>query len=67
MDFREFEEIVSFYKATFGLTFNYRALSQINKEREEIAELLIQALKGQRGKVTNKDLGIPELPEGADY
>lgn len=58
-----FSDLLDSYIAKFGHTFTSFGIRP-GKQEEKVKELMIQALEGKRGKITDKDLGI-DLPEGA--
>jgi hypothetical protein len=45
------------YASMFGITFNSKAMDD-EDTRELAMQLMMQAISGQRGPVTDEDLGI---------
>ena len=49
--------LIQQYSSKFGITFNSRAME--NEDTKQLAmTLMMQAIQGQRGPVTDEDLGI---------
>jgi hypothetical protein len=49
--------LIQQYAAKFGITFNSRAMDD-EETRQKAYSLMMQALSGQRGAVTDEDLEI---------
>lgn len=47
--------LIQQYAAKFGMTFNSKAMDR-EESRQRAAVLMMQAIAGQRGPVTDKDL-----------
>lgn len=62
MESSTFDEVFEIYIQRFGHTFTSLLMNE--DKQEEVKKLMLQALEGKRGKITDKDLGIV-LPEGA--
>lgn len=54
----EFEDLFDQYKAKFGATFSFFDVSRSEIFMERSIPLMQQALNGQRGPVTNADVGF---------
>lgn len=59
----EFEELFNRYKARFGATFSFFDVSRSETFMKRSLPLMQQALDGQRGPVTNADVGF-NPPDG---
>lgn len=64
MELEEYQDLFDTYKLQFGNTFSYFDTARSDKLRGRAAELMQQALNGDRGAVTNADLGI-DIPKDA--
>jgi len=49
--------LIQQYAAKFGITFNSRAMDD-EETKEKAMSLMMLALSGQRGPVTDEDLGL---------
>ena len=49
--------LIQQYASQFGITFSSRAMDD-EATKEKAMGLMMQALRGQRGPVTDEDLGI---------
>ena len=54
----EFEELFERYKPRFGCTFSFFDVSRSEVFMERAIALMKQALAGERGAVTNADIGF---------
>ena len=64
MELEEFQDLFDTYTSKFGNTFSYFDTANKGNLRQRAADLMQQALNGDRAAVTNADLGI-DIPEDA--
>lgn len=64
MELEKYQDLFDAYKIRFGNTFSYFDTANSGELRARAAELMQQAIKGDRDAITDADLGI-DIPEDA--